>query len=48
MGGHYESRFAALAAKNLIGWRDQVEQTVTGGDAHDKEHDSTFADWLRN
>lgn len=29
MGGHYESRFAALAAKNLIGWRDQVEQTVT-------------------
>jgi hypothetical protein len=29
MAGKYESRFVVFASKNLIGWRDQVEQTVT-------------------
>ncbi|ABO60571.1 hypothetical protein LA345_38780 (plasmid) [Burkholderia vietnamiensis] len=28
MAGAYESRFATLATKNLIGWRDQIEQVV--------------------
>lgn len=29
MSGVYEPRFASLASKNLIGWRDQIDQTVT-------------------
>jgi len=28
MAGKYESRFAGLAAKNLIGWKDQIETKV--------------------
>ncbi len=28
MSGAYDSRFASLASKNLIGWRDQVEQKI--------------------
>jgi hypothetical protein len=28
IAGVYDSRFASLATKNLIGWRDQVEQTI--------------------
>lgn len=29
LGGHYESRIANLALKNISGWRDQIDQTVT-------------------
>jgi hypothetical protein len=29
MAGVYDTRFASLASKNLIGWRDQIEQTNT-------------------
>lgn len=28
MAGLYDPRFASLASKNLIGWREQVEQTI--------------------
>ena len=28
MAGLYDSKFACLAAKNIAGWRDQVEQTI--------------------
>ncbi|WP_227461668.1 terminase small subunit [Cupriavidus pauculus] len=41
MAGRYEARFASLAAKNLIGWRDQVdtkvEATVTNASKEDLE-----------
>jgi hypothetical protein len=29
LGGLYESRIANLALKNIAGWRDQIDQTVT-------------------
>ncbi|WP_454776668.1 hypothetical protein [Janthinobacterium tructae] len=28
LSGRYESRFAVFAAKNLIGWKDQIENTA--------------------
>ncbi|WP_454056875.1 hypothetical protein [Cupriavidus sp. Marseille-Q8015] len=41
MAGLYDTRFAGLAAKNLIGWRDQVdtkvEATVTNASKEDLE-----------
>ncbi|KVN83461.1 hypothetical protein [Burkholderia ubonensis] len=48
MGGLYESRFATLAAKNLAGWRDQVEQTVTATvtQATVDELDALYADGM--
>ena len=28
LSGRYEGRFAVFAAKNLIGWKDQIETTA--------------------
>ena len=32
MAGAYNSTFAIFTAKNVLGWRDKVEQEITGKD----------------
>lgn len=44
MSGRYEGRFATMAAKNIIGWKDQIETTseVTVKTASTEELDAAY------